>query len=173
MKGRIMKKIIIAAALLLIPQISVAMEEGLSKKEANQRFYDLMSDYNNEKISYNEYKEGMQKIIDLIDEVQDHYHNPLTNAVYNSDYSFAKLLLDRGASPVFRGINQMDAYDNLRLRNSIVYSNPDAVAAFKELLDSYLKQGEQHTPYPLAGMNSAYVTDRELMEFRRARGLED
>lgn len=67
----------------------------------------------------------------------------------------------------------MNAFDALRIKTHDVYSNPDAVIAFIELLNAYLKPGEQQTPYSLAGMNENYVKDQDLpTALRHAFGLE-
>lgn len=169
------KSIIFILLLTALPSYVLSMEEKPTfskeeQKEAGKLFWDSFSAYQNGKIPFNEYRDNLTAAIPLLDYTQDHYGNPLVDAVFEGDYDFAKFLLDHGASPVFRGMNQMNGFDALRLKDSKIFGNPDAIKMFEDLLTSYLKPGEQRTPY--RGGSGNYFSDWELAEFNRKRGAE-
>ena len=164
-----MKRLFLMAVLLLMPHMHYAMEgnQELTKETAEKLWWEVGPAQDQGTVDYTLYKKSIIDAIPFVSEVQHHYHNPLVHAVCEGDYEFTKLLLEKGASPIFRGMNKMDAFDALRFRNSPVFSKPDALKKIEELLIGALKPGEQHTPYPLAGINAVYVTDRELVEMKQ------
>ncbi len=161
-----MKRLCIVAALALIPHIHYAME--FTKEEAGDLYWESGPAYDQGNLDYESYKANMMRAIPVVEGKQHHYHNPLISAVYKGDYEFTQFLLKQGLSPIFRGMNQMDAFDALRIKNGGVMKAEKPFEVYKQFVDllmSYFKQDDKHTTYPLASANGIYLRDREFKNF--------
>ena len=154
--------IFLASVSFLINGMEVKEANADKDKELEHRFY------SESHLAYPRYRATLLEILPITTFVpQDHYVNPLVDAVHARDYELAELLLDKGASPTFRGMNMMNGFDALRLERGYMVDNPASDKAMKELLEKYMKQDEKQTPYSLSGMNAAYIRDEELEQERQ------
>lgn len=102
--------------------------------------------------------------------VQWHAYNGLLRPVQARDAETVDYLLKKGASPTFRGINQICGFDAVNLKKckeDRKAGHPIApVATILALLKQHMTdQHDPYTPYPLKGVNSCYKEKTDIEEY--------
>lgn len=164
------KSVVSIIVLMLMSSFLYSMEEKLTKKcvvteeQAEKLFWKVAPGYDQGAISFEIYKEILYLVIPALGYTQHHCHNSLNAATYEGDLKFAKFLLEYGASPTFRGINCMNAFDILQVVRSKPFSNSGLKDEFKNLFSRHL-DGQEISAYPLAHRNELYLGEEEQREW--------
>lgn len=109
---------------------------------------------------YAEYKKLLQRIIPQLGYTQNQKHNPLVRAVQALDLEFITFLLEKGADPLFRSIDMINAFDAVNIQANEDFSQtvaqPAPIDQVLMKLKKNIKPGEVYTPFPLKGIYPSY-----------------